>query len=264
MNIQNIPREDKTIKRAFIPKRDAFLFFDYEQIEYRLLAFYLARDMKDDSMAQIFHEGQDVHAATAASIFDKPISEVTSHERQVGKTFNFLTIYGGGAAKAAASLNMDIKQAVRMQKAFHEAWPAIKRLHNPPFANGGYRLGEGPGALQEVLLKRGYLKTPWGRFLQPRAAYAALNTLIQGAAADLIRSSMVIIHKWMMQELGSTRIVNVIHDEFMLDVFDNEIDLLVNEVPAMMKPTILTEVLPIEVSCEIARKSWADKAPFPH
>lgn len=263
MNVQNIPRSDKVIKTGFIPKRDCFLFFDYKAIEYRLLAWYLAVNIKDESMAEVFRQGLDVHAASAAALFNKPIEEVTEEERDFGKTFNFLTIYGGGAAKAGASLNISLDQARGLQTKFHESWPAIKKLHNPPFRNGEYRRGEGPGAIQRQLKRNGFIKTPWGRHLHPHSPHVALNDLIQGCAADLMRHSMVKVHKAIMEEGLNSRIVNVIHDELMFDVEHVELPWFVENVPSLMVYEPINEVVPIEVDTEYSDTNWAEKRALP-
>lgn len=263
MNVQNIPRSDKVVKTGFIPKRDAFLFLDYKQIEYRLLAFYVANATRDMAMAEVFRRGEDLHEATARALLGTPVSAVLSDEsRQVGKVFNFLTIYGGGPKKAAASLGVDIGRARDLQDLFHKTWPGVRLLHNPPYRNGGYARGTGPGAIQRKLEQRGYITTLFGRHLHPESPHKALNALIQGCAADLIRYAMVRVHDYLLTEGMESRIVNVVHDELMLDVVNDEVPTLIERVPVLMSYDGVSEVVPIEVDCEISTTNWADKGAY--
>src|SRR3954470_18626581 len=95
MNVQNIPRDDKTIKTAIIPKLDALFFADYPNIELKLLAWYL-NNIGDSDMAEVFRTGADLHKRTAAGVYKVPVDEVTDAQRQIGKRLNFSIVYGGG------------------------------------------------------------------------------------------------------------------------------------------------------------------------
>lgn len=267
MNFQNIPRNDKVVKQAFRPKLDALLFFDYKQIEYRLLAFYVAMTLGDESMAEVFKRGDDLHTESARAIL-KLARDPTEEERDVGKTYNFLTIYGGGAKKASDSLNISLKDAKLQQAAFHKRWPSIKRLHNPPFRNGGYRDGEGPGAIQEAFFDKGYLTTLWGRHLKPvdeagkRAPHKDLNWVIQGSAGDLLRLSLVKVHDELTDCQLKSHLVSNVHDEIFIDATFDEIPLLENRIPILMDHGFISEVVPIEVDMEWTTSSWAEKQSY--
>jgi DNA polymerase-1 len=260
VNFQNIPRSDKTVKQAFIPKLDALMFFDYKQIEYRLLAFYIAHTLQDLSMAEVFARGDDLHAESARAILDK--QDVTDEERNTGKTYNFLTIYGGGAAKAAESLGIPFKVAQRQQKVFHERWPSIKLLNNPPFRNGGYGAGEVAGVIQNRLESRGYITTLWGRHLHPEAPHKALNALVQGCAADLLRASLVKAHEGLIEEGFQSHLVNNVHDELIIDATLEEVPELALLVPHLMDDALISEFVPVEVDVEWTTTNWADKQPY--
>lgn len=262
MNFQNLPRSDKTIHRAFIPKLDALLFFDFMQIEYRLLSFYIASTLGDHSMAQVFIDGHDLHTETAGAILGKNLDDVTDEDRQMGKVWNFLTVYGGGPGKAASSLGIPMKVAQEQQTLFHRRWPGVKLLHNPPFRNGGYKQGEGPGRIQERLDERGYLTTLWGRHLHPEAPHKALNALVQGCAADLMRAALVKVHEELRGYGLESHIVNVVHDELILDATFDEIPLLRERVPILMDHPAVSEIVPVEVDMEISVTNWAEKIPY--
>lgn len=259
MNVQTIPRADKTIKSGFVPKRDCFLFFDYQQIEYRLLAFYCAiPPVSDRAMAEVFIAGEDLHTASAKAVLELDRAP-TDEERQVGKTYNFLTIYGGGPYKASVSLGIPLARARLLRDRFDETWPAIKQLHNPPFRNGGYSRGEGPGALQRRLASRGYITTLYGRHLHPHSPHVALNALIQGCAADVMRAAFVSVHNYLIDNELESRIVNVVHDELMLDCRESELSELTTAVPKLMVPEVVDKVVPIGCDTEISWTSWAEK-----
>jgi DNA polymerase-1 len=260
LNVQNIPKKDKVVKGVFVPKRDAFLYFDYKQIEYRLLAFYVNNATGDDLMCQVFREGEDLHAASAKALLGK--DEITDLERDVGKTFNFLTIYGGGPKKASVSLGISLAQARELQAKFHKAWPSIRLLHNTPWRNGGFPSGQGPGAIQRQLKNKGYIETLWGRQLRPHSPHVALNALIQGCAADLMRWAFVQATHTLHELDAKSRIVNVVHDELMLDVVASEIPDLVAQLPERMKFDKIHSVVPVEVDTEISYETWAEKGPL--
>lgn len=250
-----------------IPKLDALLFFDYVALEYRLLAFFLAHTLGDYDMASVFQRGDDLHAESAKAILMK--DEITDEERQVGKTFNFLSVYGGGAGKASQSLGITVAHAREQQDIFHARWPSIKQLHNPPFRNGGYRIGEGPGVIQRRYDERGYLTTLFGRHLDPvdektgkPAPHKALNFVIQGSGGDLARVAMVKIHAHLKAEGMRSHLVNYVHDEFGIDAVEEEIPYLSRAIPYLMDYEPVSEIVPIEVDMEWSHETWADTTTY--
>lgn len=251
------------VKRGFVPKLDCFLLLDFAQIEYRLLAYYLSSSLGDSSMAEVFARGEDLHSASAAAILGKPIEELTDAERQIGKVYNFLTIYGGGPGKASKDLDIPFDVAKEQQDLFHASWPAIKKLHNPPRFNGTYSKGQKPGLIQKQLKNRGYITTLWGGHLHPRSPHMALNALVQGCAADLMRASLVSVSKTLKANDVKSHLVNVVHDELIFDCAADEVDALVPEIERCMCdwPTI-TEHVPVEVDANISFTSWAEKEQY--
>jgi DNA polymerase-1 len=267
VNFQNIPKGDKVIKRAFVPKQDALLFFDYKQLEYRLLAFYIAHTIGDEGMAEVFRRGDDLHEETAKAILGKSV--ITDDERDIGKTWNFLTIYGGGAGKAAANLGIPLKVAQAQQAQFFATWPSIKLLNNPPFRNGGFRQGEGPGAIQRRWDERGYLTTLFGRHLEPRnektgvlELHKALNYIIQGTGGDLARVAMVKIHAHLKAMKMQSHLVNYVHDEFAIDAVMDELPYLQEQLPILMDYAPVSELVPIEADMEWTTTNWAEKETY--
>jgi DNA polymerase-1 len=244
VNVQNIPRTQKDVKRGFVPKLDAFLFFDYKAIEVRLLAYYLAAAIGDRSLATEINNGADPHAITAQGLYNKP--NITDEERQVGKTLNFSIIYGGGTPTIMRQLGVSYKEARRLLSAYHDTRPGIKTLNE--------RIGD-------TINTRGYITSLYGRRLHILEAHKALNALIQGSAADLMRDSVVKVNKLLYTKYA-THIVNIVHDEIILDASLNEIPSLVKDIPNLMGNKIVSEFVNIETDCEISWTNWADKEAY--
>lgn len=243
MNVQNIPRSQKDVKRAFEPSLDVYLFFDYKAIEVRLLAYYLALGISDYSLRDEIQAGLDPHAQTAKGLFNK--SDVSDEERQVGKTLNFSIIYGGGTPTIMRQLGVDYKEAKRLLDAYHATRPGIKVLRN---------------VINQTLTGRGYLINTHGRHLHVQDSHKALNALIQGSAADIMRESVVRVHHNLSE--FKSYIVNIIHDEIMLDAHADEVTALALTIPGLMTPEHINEVMPIEVDCEISHTNWAEKEEY--
>lgn len=267
MNLQNIPRKDKVVKRAFRPKLDAFVFCDYKNIELRLLAYYLAASLGDESMAQVFRDGRDLHAETAIRVLGLA-TEPTDEQRQIGKTLNFAIVYGAGPYKVGEQLGIGPAKGKEILDTFHAAWPGIKRLHNPcrkcVLARGycGQPHCTGPGTIQQRIAERGYITTLWGRQLRPEQEHKALNALVQGCAADLMRAGLVKVHRYLGENLMASHLVLTIHDELVMDAVRAEIPTLVEVVPRLMDHEPVSKIVPIEVDTEVSFTTWADKVPY--
>lgn len=242
-NTQNIPRSDKTIKRAFIPKLDAFMFYDYKAIEVRLLAYYMARSIGDDSLATEIIDGLDPHLETAKGLY--PGRQISDEMRQHGKTMNFSIIYGGGRPTIMRQIGCSWEEADRLLKAYHHHRPGIVELAN---------------AVKERYKERGYIHTLFGRRLRPADDHKALNALIQGCAADLMRHAVIAVHHNL--ELFESHIVNIIHDEIMLDCRKSELEELHDWIPRSMIDSRIEEYVPIAVDCEVSYTNWSEKEEY--
>ena len=244
MNVQNIPRSQKDVKRGFVPKLDAFLFFDYKAIEVRLLAYYLARAIGDRSLANEINAGADPHRITAQGLYGT--EEITDDQRQVGKTLNFSIIYGGGTPTIMRQLGVDFKEAKRLLAAYHATRPGIKMLTQ---------------TIGETLDNRSYIQSLYGRRLHVEEPHKALNALIQGSAADLMKDAVVRVDKYLYANFA-THIVNIVHDEIMLDADESEIPTLVKTIPTMMGNKEVEQFVSIETDCEISWTNWAEKEEY--
>lgn len=246
MNWQNIPRDLLVVKRAVIPKLDVLVFFDYDGIEMRLLAYYMALGVDDHSLVEEFKAGLDPHAETAKLIYDLDRTP-TKSERQVGKGLNFSVIYGGGRPTITRQLGVSWEEAGKLLKDFHNARPGIREVQE---------------SILDSYRRRGYIRTLWGRRLHPQEDHKALNALIQGCAADLMKAALVKLHGLRIELSLESHMILVIHDEVGWDACNEEVRTLLQRVPLLMGDERLQEVIPIEVGIELSTTSWADKRPI--
>ncbi len=259
MNVQNLPRDFVQVKQAFIPKRGAFLFADYRNIEPRIFA-YFAHQVGYKHMAEQFRAGLDDPYIMVAELI-WPGESITKEQRQIAKRIFLTLLYGGGAGKIQSTLSLDLKRAVSYQEAKRlkddvmRALPAITLLQDIAETQlEATRNGDEPG----------YLRTPWGRHLHlDRDDYfKALNAIIQGTAAGLMKDAAINVHGWLKERCFDAAIVNLVHDEIMLDTKKLHIPELSRELPKLMSYEPIARVVPIEVDLEYSLTNWADKKPY--
>jgi DNA polymerase-1 len=223
---------------------DAFLFFDYKAIEVRLLAYYLAAAINDHSLANEINDGSDPHAVTARGLYNT--DSITDEQRQVGKTLNFSIIYGGGARTIMSQLDVKYTEARRLLKAYHTTRPGIALLNDN---------------IAATLEHKKYIKSLYGRRLHITENHKALNALIQGSAADLMRDSVVRVTR-LLDAKYATHIVNIVHDEIILDATTSEISTLVTTIPRLMGNKMVERFVSIETDCEYSTTNWAEKEAY--
>lgn len=260
MNLQTIPRSDKTVKKCFVPKYDALLFADYPNIELKLLAFYL-ESIGFPSMADVFRAGGDLHRVTASGLMGIPQDALTDNQRQVGKRLNFSIVYGGGMPTIMLQLGIEAPEALGLLTNFHRTWPGI-----------GWATKKKP-ALEGTLIwhilnecrnpqRKGYITTLYGRHLHPKEDHAALNNLCQGCAADLMKWAMVETDRELKAAGLRAHIVNMVHDELILDVPAEELPYVAAHLPDWMTDPRIEAVVPIRPECEVSYTTWAEKEPY--
>lgn len=264
MNFQNIPRGNKLIKRAIVPKLDALAMFDYEQIEYRFLAYYMAKAIGDTRMAENFAAGIDVHEALAKMLMDtlriKYTEPITDVQRQIyGKTPNFAIVYAGGKPTIKrqlirAGIACDDKLAAKILKAIRATMPGVKELMD---------------LIAEEVHVKGYVYDIFGRHYRPDpsipyndAVRKLLNALLQGGAAGLTREAVVKVHEGCQQMDLQSHMVNVVHDEIVMDCAKNELHILQEYVPQWMSNDEIASVVPVTVGMEVAWENWAEKEKY--
>lgn len=264
MNIQTIPRKDKVVKEAFVPKLDGFLFADYPNIELKLLAYYL-ESVGWPSMADVFRNGADLHLETAAGIYGKPPAEIEDEERQTGKTLNFSIVYGGGVPTLIEQgVAEDGKAAMEILRRYHGTWPGIGWESKRRPADHGTLIYHIKHQVEERAQpgEPGYITTLYGRHLHPRSMHSALNALCQGCAADLMKWAMVRVDDSLKHYGFRSHIVNTVHDELILDCAADELPALIQSVPLWMTDERIHSVVPIMPEPEVSMTTWADKAPL--
>lgn len=279
LNVQTLPRSDKVVKTAFVPKLHAFMLCDYPNIELKVLAFFLDA-LGWPSMAEAFRQGADLHVVTACGVlgrtldFEKyPEYGISDDDRQIGKKLNFSIVYGGGIPTLIRQLGITAPEALELLRNYHATWPGIG------WETKGKKKAD-PGTLiagiKEQLDSRGYITTLYGRHLHPRMLHAALNNLCQGTAADLMKWAMVRVHQGLqdfhplLSDNGNllgyvpaqSHIVNMVHDELVLDCTRGELPRLAVAVPDWMTDERLEAVVPIRPGCDVSYTTLADKAPY--
>lgn len=231
-NLQNIPirtPRGREIRKAFIPKNDDFLILsaDYSQIELRIMAAFA----KDESMIEAFNQGRDIHATTAAKVFNVSLDEVTSEMRRKAKTVNFGIIYGVSAFGLAAQIGVSRTEAKELIDNYWKEFPSIKK-----YMNDAVIIAREQGYVETILGRRRYLRDINSQNMVERgfAERNAVNAPIQGSAADMIKIAMIKVNDFIKQEKLQSRIILTVHDELVFDVHKSELELMKTKVNELM------------------------------
>jgi DNA polymerase I len=248
VNWQNVPRDDKTIKRAVLSKRGALVFADYSQVEPRLTAYFAAK-IGHPEFAERIKSGIDSYTAVAQLITGK--EEVTPEERQDWKRTYLSLLYGGGVRTIQDQYpGISFTDAKGIISTFHRSWPAVRALQN---------------MVELTARDRGYIRTPWGRQLHPEeyGEHKLLNKLIQGSAADLMKQAILNVSSRLDELELEARMVSVVHDELILDAPTDEVEHLADYLPAWMSYPAsvvgINNIVPITAEVEVSYTSWAEK-----
>jgi DNA polymerase-1 len=253
-NLQNIPvrtEQGLAIRACFEPQKPNWYYIgaDYSQIELRLLAHF----SQDPELIKAFKEGEDVHIHTASLVFDVPPSEVTPEMRSNAKTVNFGIIYGQGAYGLSQQLGISVGDASDFIKKYFERYPKISAYLD---------------ACKREARKTGYATTLTGRQrpipeitnqnhnIRMAAERLAINTPLQGTAADLIKMAMIEIDKTITNKKLEGQMILQIHDELIFEVPEKELPVFEQFVRDKMEHVIQLNV-PIEVHIAIG-KNWAE------
>lgn len=221
-NLQNIPIRAKLgrkVRRAFVAgEGDMLLSADYSQVELRILAHI----SQDEGLLAAFHRGEDIHASTAATIFDVPIEEVTPAMRRVAKTINFGVTYGMSGYGLAQRTDLSQEEANQFIANYFARYPGVKA-----YVEETKQKAKDMGYVSTLLGRRRYfpeLQRPKvSGALRHACEREAINMPIQGTAADILKLAMIRLHKAIRErDLGSRMILQV-HDELVLEVPENEV-----------------------------------------
>jgi len=251
-NLQNIPiRTDlgKQIRKAFIPRNKNFLIMsaDYSQVELRILAHFSG----DHTLMNSFKKGEDIHNRTASEVFGVRIDRVTPEERAIAKTTNFAIIYGVSAYGLSQQTNMTVQEAAMFIDVYFKRYPRVKS-----YIDEMIELAREQGFVTTLLGRRRYIPEINSSNRQKRefAERTAINTPIQGSAADLIKVVMIGIDK-ILKKYKSEMILQV-HDELVFEVHKDELDEIKETVRDKMENTVQLEV-PIKVDINVG-KNWLE------
>ncbi len=231
-NLQNIPvrtQEGRRIREAFIaPQGSHIVSADYSQIELRIMA-HLSQDA---GMLAAFANNEDIHRATAAEVFGVEKEAVDSEQRRYAKVINFGLIYGMSAFGLAQNLNIERKDAASYIERYFARYPGVRAYMDNTRA---------------LAKQQGYVETYFGRRLwvpsinsanamqRAGAERAAINAPMQGTAADLIKLAMIAVQNWLVSERLQSKLIMQVHDELVLEVPENELELVKQKLPELMQ-----------------------------
>ncbi|MFQ3565724.1 MAG: DNA polymerase I [Aggregatilineales bacterium] len=237
-NLQNIPiRTDlgREVRRAFITAPGTeLLAVDYSQVELRIMA-HISRE---PTLLEAFKQGQDIHAATAALIYNIPLEAVTKAQRIFAKRINFGILYGMGAYRLARDSDLTLAQAEAFIKTYFERLPGVEA-----YIKNAKRLAREQGYLTTLFGRRRMFPglRAGNRNIQQAAEREAINMPIQGTAADIIKRAMIDLHREIERRGLGARLILQVHDELVLEVPEPEVE-----------TTAALVVQTMEGACELA------------
>ena len=222
-NLQNIPVRmelGRLIRKVFVPE-DGYVFLDadYSQIELRVLAHMSG----DETLIQAYREAQDIHRLTASQVFHVPFEEVTSLQRRNAKAVNFGIVYGISSFGLSQDLSITRKEAAEYIEKYFETYPKIKS-----FLDGLVAEGKEKGYVTTMFGRRRPIpELKSGNFMQRSfGERVAMNSPIQGTAADIIKIAMNRVYKRIRQEGLKSRLVLQVHDELLIETKKDELEIV--------------------------------------
>ncbi|MCX5668313.1 MAG: DNA polymerase I [Candidatus Omnitrophica bacterium] len=253
-NLQNIPirtEEGRKIRKAFISsdKNNLLLSADYSQIELRILGHL----SQDTNLIKAFKEGSDIHAYTASLVFAVKESDVTPDMRGMAKTVNFGILYGMSPYGLSQSLKIDVNKAKEFIDSYFERYPEVKF-----YLEGLIEEARQNGYVTTLLGRRRYIPEINSTDMRMRqfAERTAINTPIQGSAADIIKVAMISIHERLSKKKLAAKMIMQVHDELVFDVPRNELKKVYKIVKDGMENVIELKV-PVEAHVEVG-ENWLE------
>jgi DNA polymerase I len=253
-NLQNIPirtEKGRAIRKAFVARDKDFLFMsaDYSQIELRIAAAFA----KDAVMIDAFKNKRDIHATTAAKVFNVPLEKVTPDMRRKAKEVNFGILYGSTAFGLSQNLGISRTEGAEIIDSYFKEFPGIKQ-----YMDDSINQAREKEYVETILGRRRYLRDINSRNVTTRgfAERNAINAPIQGSAADIIKIAMVNIQQWMKKEKVQSRMIMQVHDELVFDLHKDEKDFVKENIIQLMKHAVQLEV-PMEVEAGVAA-NWLE------
>ncbi|MFH0788711.1 MAG: DNA polymerase I [Pseudomonadota bacterium] len=252
-NLQNIPirtEEGRRIRQAFIPEPGwKMLSFDYSQIELRILA----HASEDETLVEAFRTGQDIHSRTAAELFNVTRGEITSEMRRQAKVINFGILYGMSAFGLSKELGINNREAQSMIDQYFLKYRGVKQYIDDTLAEARRMK-----IVTTLFNRRRHIDDidSANRAVRQFAERTAINTPIQGTAADLIKLAMIRIHEIMAKEKMASRMLLQVHDELVFEGPEKEVSRLTTLVKEVMEGVIVLRV-PLTVQVAVGN-NWAD------
>lgn len=243
-NLQNIPIKyemGREIRKVFVPNNQdcVILSADYSQIELRVLA-HIAEDEK---FIEAFKSHEDIHKRTASEVFKVPLEEVTSLMRSNAKAVNFGIVYGIGSFSLAEDIKVSRKEAQQYIDAYFERYPNVKN-----YIDKVIKQAEEEGYVTTILNRRRYVPEAQSKnkVVKALGERLAMNTPIQGSAADIIKMAMVSVYKELRDRKLKSSLILQVHDELILNVYKDELEeikkIVVDEMENVMKLSVPLEV----------------------
>ena len=253
-NLQNIPirtERGRQVRKAFIPRNEDYILLaaDYSQIELRIIAAL----SQEDNMIKAFKNGQDIHASTAAKVFDVPLEAVTRAQRSNAKTVNFGIIYGVSAFGLSNQTELSRSESKELIDTYYKNYPKLRN-----YISSQVDFAREHGYVSTVLGRRRYLKdiNSSNQVVRGAAERNAVNAPIQGSAADIIKIAMINIAKELKAKEYRTKMLLQVHDELVFDVYKPELEEVKQMVKTQMESAYTLDV-PLEVDLGIG-KDWLE------
>lgn len=253
-NLQNIPirtERGQQVRKAFIPRDENHVLIaaDYSQIELRIIAAL----SKDEGMLSAFNNNEDIHAATAAKVFNVPLEKVTRQQRSNAKTVNFGIVYGVSAFGLSQQTDLNRSEAKELIETYYATYPKLRA-----YIQDQIDFARDNGFVTTVLGRRRYLRdiNSQNAIVRGAAERNAVNAPIQGSAADIIKLAMIAIQKRLSNENWKTKMLLQVHDELVFDVPKDEVDSLKSMVKIEMENAFKLEV-PLVVDIGIGN-NWLE------
>ncbi|MCM5529854.1 DNA polymerase I [Parasegetibacter sp. NRK P23] len=255
-NLQNIPirtNRGREIRKAFIPRDESrvLLSADYSQIELRIVAAISG----DPNMCEAFRSGKDIHTATAAKVYNVDESEVTKEMRYKAKSVNFGIIYGQGAFGLAENLGISRSEAKQIIDNYKLQFPFIEK-----YMDDQKNFAKENGYVQTLMGRKRWLKDINSANFTVRgfAERNAINSPIQGTAADMIKLAMIKIHERFQQEGYRSRMILQVHDELVFDAVKEEVDIIRPVILDCMRSALeLPHEVPVEAELGMGQ-NWLE------
>ena len=253
-NLQNIPirlEEGKKIRQAFVPSEEGWVIFaaDYSQIELRVLAHIAG----DENLIDAFRSNMDIHTRTAMDVFHVDAEQVTSNMRRQAKAVNFGIVYGISDYGLSQSLGITRKEAAVFIERYLESFPGVQQYMKDIVEEAKEK-----GYVSTLLQRRRYIPEINNRNFNVRgfAERTAMNTPIQGSAADIIKLAMIRMNARLKKENLQTRMLLQVHDELIFEAPPEELDILKEIVPEEME-NALELLVPLKVDYSFGN-TWYD------